>query len=358
MIDWITVYVSLDHFSKWDQANLRQSSDRLVRFCPRTGDVRYETSAWDSVRSDSHQIVVRVTGSELWVQGSPARVIGDGDTIFSSGPSKAEDVSGCIERMIAFAYSMLEIRGKKRPRLHDWKLTRVDVTRHLLLDSLAEVRQYLTILRNAEGGRLKVNNVAGDTVYWNSTSRYRKAKAYAKGPQLRNQMKKATYTGCRYTEGALYVADRLARLELTIFKREWERNLKLQHWSELTPDVIDHEWHKQFDQMIGQTIMNDEELRNRIANVELMKKGKPERISEGQAKAAYMTWWAIQSMGYEMTRSNLTDRTWYRHLKILKLAGLTVTDLGNRKIIPFRVKTVASGHMVNSWSDVHKLMAA
>lgn len=343
MIDWITAYVPYDVFDADDLEILRFQSDRILRYCPKTGDMRYETSAWDSVRSDSHQIVCRFTGSHLWVQGSPARVIGDGDTVFSSGASKAEDVSGCLERMLAFLYTQLTIKG--RPELRQWRVTRIDVTRHYFLDSLAEVRQLLGVLRNAEGGRLKVNNPDGDTVYWNKTSRYKKAKAYAKGPQLRRQMKRPDYTGCRYTDELLYLCDRLIRLEQTLFVREWEKNLEIKHWWDLTPEILSREWHKQFDQFIGQTIMNDEELKQRIEAV---------AETKGRAKAAYTCWYLIKSMGYEMARDNMTKTTWYRNLQILKAAGLKVTDLGNGKIIPFRVQKIVTGLQVNSWSDLRK----
>lgn len=343
MIDWLTAYVSIEAFTEEDREELRLQSDRIMRFCPRTGDMKYETFAWDSVRSDSHSVVCRVTGSYLWVQGSPARVIGDGDTVFSSGASKAEDVAGCLDRMLSFLYTHLPVKG--RPALDIWRVTRLDITRNFLLDSLAEVRQMLIYLRSAEGGRLRVNNPDGDTCYWNKNSRYKKAKAYAKGPHLRYLMKNREYKGLLYNDETLYLVDRLLRLEQTLFVREWEKNLNLKHWRELTPEILSREWHKQFDQFIGQTIMNDEELRGRIEAV---------AKTPGQAKAAFNCWWIIKSMGYEMARENHTKSTWYRNLATLKRAGLKVTDLGNGKVIPFRVQKVVSGQQINSWSELLK----
>jgi II/X family phage/plasmid replication protein len=354
MIDWITAYVPIESFVESEREILRLQTDRVVRFCPKTGDVRYETSAWDSVRSDSHQVVSRVTGSALWIQGSPARCIGDGDTVFSSGASKAEDIISCMERMTAFLFSTDEYRPVTRPDINQWVVTHVDVTRNLLLDSLAEVRQFLAFMRGAESGRLRVNNPDGDTVYWNKNSRYKKGKAYAKGPHLRYLLAKKTYSGRRYEEPELLLAERLARLELSLFRRQWEKNLNIKRWQDLTPDVLAQEWENYFGQFIGQTIMNDEELRRRIKNVYIKRKGEMVQVSPGQAKVAYTCWYLIKSMGWEMARESMSQTAWYRNLQILKLAGLKVTDLGNGKIIPFRVQKVISGYQVSSWAELRK----
>jgi II/X family phage/plasmid replication protein len=349
MIDWITAYIPAERFTDEDRETLRLLSDRVIRFCPSTGTVRYETAAWDSVRSDSHSVVCRYSGVHLWVQGSPARVIGDGDTVFSSGASKAEDLGGCLDRMLSFLYGALKLQSP--PALEHWEVTRIDITRNLALATLAEVRQFLSFLRNAEGGRLRVNQPDGDTVYWNKTSRYKKGKAYAKGPHLRYIQKKPDYKGRRYSDDELLMADKLIRLELTIFRRYWQKNLNIKTWRDLTPKVLDTEWHAYFDLFIGQTIMNDEELKQRIyAVVPRLQSGEV----SGQAKAAYNCWWLIKSMGWEMARDNQTKSTWYRNLSILKKAGLKVTDLGNGKVIPFRVQKVISGYRVSSWDELRK----
>jgi II/X family phage/plasmid replication protein len=359
MIDWLTARIDLDRFPEEDRLILLGLSDWVCRFSGETpppsnpdeapviqisaGDVRYLTKAWDSVRSDSHGVVCRVTPSSLWLQGSPARCIGDGDAVFSSGASAAEDVGGCLHRMVYFLLG--QVRVEHRPDLAAWDVTRVDITRNLMLDSLAEVRQSLAYLRNAEGGRYRVNQPDGDTVYWNKNSRYKKAKAYAKGPQLIFQQKKPEYHGRRYTELEVIQASKLIRLELTIFKRYWTKTLGLSGWQQLTPTVLQDEWREYFGQLLGHTIMNDEELRKRVEAV---------APTAGQAKAAYNCWYLIKSMGWEMARENHTKSTWYRNLGILKSAGLKVTDLGNGKIIPFRVQKLVLGREVSSWSDLRR----
>lgn len=344
MIDWVTAHCPLDEFLEEEQRRMVLMTDRIMRYNPMTGDMVYETAAWDSVRSDSHSIVVRVTHTELWFQGSPARCIGDGDAVFSSGPSAAEDLVGCVARMAAFVGCQLCL--SRVPIPGSWDVTRVDVTRNFLLDSRAEVRQMLIYLRNAEGGRLRVTNQAGDSVYWNATSRYIKGKAYAKGPQLVAMQKKRDYHGREYTAEEITLADRILRLELTLFCRQWKKNWQLEDWTKITPTRLDEAWQDYFGRFIGQTIMNDEELRQRIQSVS---------PTLGQAKAAYTAWYLIKSMGYEMARESMSQSTWYRNLRNLKLAGLKVTDLGNGKVIPFRVQKVVSGHQVASWAELRRV---
>lgn len=344
MIDWITISTPVESFPVEYWEILLSQNDRISRFNPQTGDVRYEIAAWDSIRSDSHVISACVSAAMgVRVQGSPARIIADGDNVFSSGASAAEDLTGCVERMISFYLGKLGIPF--RPPLAAWKVTRVDVTRNFKLDSLAEVRQGLTWLRNAEGGRYRVSQQAGDTVYWNHTSQYKKAKAYAKGPQLVRQSREKDYRGREYSQGEITLASHLLRLELTLFRRHWEKNLHVLDWREITPELLNVEWHKYFDSLIGQTVMNDEQLKNNIFAV---------AKTPGQGKAAYLMWFSIKSMGWELAKENQTTSTWYRNLGILKAAGLKVTDIGNGKIIPFRVQKLVTGLQVNSWAELRK----
>lgn len=343
MIDWVSMSVPLDAFPEEHWPTLLAQSDHILRFHPISGEVKYEIGAWDSIRSDSHSISARCTGSVVYVQGSPARIIADGDNVFSSGASAAEDLSGCVSRMASFYLGHVGV--PHHPPLCLWDVTRVDITRNLALDSLAEVRQSLAYLRNAEGGRYRVNQPDGDTVYWNKTSRYKKAKSYAKGPHLKYQMGRNGYEGRQYTPDEIHLASNLIRLELTIFKRYWKKNLNLAEWSSLTPEVLNTEWHNYFSNLMGHTIMNDEQLRQNIFSI---------APTEGQAKAAYNMWWMIKSQGWEMAKENQTKSTWYRNIKILRDAGLKVTDLGNGKIIPFKVQRLVIGREVRSWAELRK----
>lgn len=65
LLDWVTARVPLSCFSEAERLALRQLGDRIQRFNPVTGEVAWETSAWDSVRSDSPQITYRCGSDAL-----------------------------------------------------------------------------------------------------------------------------------------------------------------------------------------------------------------------------------------------------------------------------------------------------
>lgn len=334
LLDWITARVPMDMLSPEAREKARGLGDRVCCYCPKTGDVRYESSKWDSVRSDSHQVVSRAS-SDLWIQGSPARVVGDGDTVFGAGASRALDVVGALRRMVAFLAGQLECA---LPDADYWIVSRVDVTGNLLLGSLADVRTALSILRGVEGGRYRVSSTAGDTVYWSNQSKLRKGKAYAKGPHLRHLLQKQTYTGRRYEESELKFAERLLRLELTLGREWFARN----PWKEVTAQRLRVEWEEYFGRMIGGAEMvEDDDLKTRIIK---------SADSEGKGKAAYGCWLMIQNEGWERARESYSKTSWYRHIQILRAAGLRDADISAGRVVQLR-RRIIEAQLVTSWAS-------
>lgn len=335
MIDWLTLRCPLDCLLDGARLAVCTHGDRIQRICSKTGEIRFETSAWDSVRSDSHQIAVRVAG-DLWIQGSPARLIGDGDAVFSSGASANQDVVGCAQRMIAFVshYFSCEL-----PPHESWIVSRIDVTKNLKLGSLVEVRDALAIMRETSGGRYRASIPAGDTAYWSKGSTVRSAKAYAKGPHLKHLGKKKDYTGRVYTAEEVANANKILRLELTLRRKFFKENV----WHELSSEALDREWEKFFGQMIGDLkVKNDSELFEKVIEV---------APTPGQGKSAYALWTLIKNEGWERARSLTTERTWYRNLKILKAAGLGDADISCGRVVQLR-KKIITFREVHSWSEL------
>lgn len=335
LIDWVTARVPVERLSPEARAAVAQIGDRIQRWCPRTGVVRYETSAWDSIRSDSHQIACRA-GLDLWIQGSPARIIGDGCTVFGSGAAAALDLRGCVERMKDYVGGRL---GIELPAADEWIVSRVDVTCNLDVGSLPQVRAALRVLRDCEGGRYRVSQQAGDTVYWSHRSKMRAGKAYAKGPHLRYLIQRRSYTGRSYSEAELAAADRLLRLELKL-GREW---FARHEWRSLMREDLHRQWNDYFGRMIGTAeLTRDEDVRSRIMAA---------AESEGQGRAAYGCWALIRAEGWERAREMHSRATWYRHLRVLRRAGLGDADIAAGRVVPLR-RTVLEARMVTSWQDL------
>lgn len=336
LIDWVTARISLEHLSPEARIAALELGDRVCCYCPKTGLVRYECHRWESVRSDSHQISVRA-GTDLWIQGSPARIIGDGCAVFGSGASAALDLIGCVERMANFVAGQLGVTLP--PITAPWLVSRVDVTGNLALGSLAEVRSSLSVLRNVEGGRYRVSQQAGDTVYWSHLSKLRSGKAYAKGPHLRYLMKSPKYEGHRYSGDIINLADNLLRLELKLGREWFARN----PWKSATPAALTAEWNNYFLRMIGGVeVETDSDLQQRV--IEAAK-------TEGQGRAAYGCWMMIQNEGWERARDFFTKTTWYRNLKILRAAGLGDADISAGQIVPLR-RRVMEARLITNWSQL------
>lgn len=342
LIDWVTARVPLELLSDDARSVVMGWGDRIVRYCPTSGEVRYETAAWDSVRSDSHQLALKV-GCDLWVQGSPARCIGDGDTVFGSGPAAALDLVGCVRHMVAHVCGVL---GVALPPVAQWVVSRVDVTCNLALPALPQVRQALAILRGTEGGRYRVSSTSGDTVYHGGKSKLRKGKAYSKGPHLRYAMKQRGYAGRVYSDQELAAADRLLRLELTLGREWFARN----DWFAAGPDRLLSEWESYYGRMVGGVEVMTETVADRVRAVHL--NGK--RITEGRARAALCCWHLIQSHGWEQAKSLHSRPSWYRHVQVLHAAGLGDADISAGQVVSLRRVELHAARVV-TWLELHQL---
>ena len=336
LLDWVTVRAPYESLNQEALAIVLAYGDRVQRINAETGALVWESAAWDSIRSDSHAISVKAGGSELWIQGSPARIIAEGDAVFGSGASQALDIAACVDRMAAFVGQQL---GCTLPDHTDFKVSRVDVTENLLLDGLPSVRVALSTLRECEGGRYRVSQQAGDTVYWSHRSKMRSGKAYAKGPHLTYMTKKPSYEGYPYTAEQIEAANGLLRLELKLGREWFARN----PWKTVTPAMIRDEWADYFGRMIGSAeVKTETDIRTRV-----MAAAK----TEGQGRAALGLWALIKSEGWEGARELQSRPTWYRNLKTLRAAGLGDADLSTGQVVQLRRKVIEC-QAVTSWAEL------
>ena len=301
--------------------------DRIVRISPE-GEIRWETVARANIRSDSQQVTIRCT-DVLVIQGSPARVKGP-DNVFGSLDIRANWLA-----MIQFVEDAL---GVLLPRFHtNWRVTRVDVTGNYDLGSPSNVKQALNYLRHHEGGRYQVRTNA-ETVYWSKQSSLRAGKAYAKGAQMRQLVRK----GELYLEAAdLALLDRLLRLELRLGGQFWRERAE-RPWYEWSEQDFAEAHRGYFSQFVG-----DVEL---AQSDDVLERLKAVVKTEGQALAAFRTWALIRELGVEITRSMLPQSTWYRHKRQLNQVGLSWADFQMRSVVPFRRRMIKLDESVNSWA--------
>ena len=306
----------------------RRECPHLVNYTPATGEIHWEQTCRASVRSDSHQVSVQVAG-EIEVCGSPARSAGLPHNVFGT-----DDLREAARSHLVAAQALLPFG---LPSLDHWRITRLDVTFNYDLGSAAGVRQALAYLRQMDGGRYKVSSKS-ESIYWSSGSPLRSANAYHKGPHLRFQVGRGQAVA---TDTEISLADRLLRLELKLGSMWWRR------YRQFSFNQFDACIHDEFINYFGRL----------IGPVEVMEMSDLERIkqvveTEGQALAVHRSWCVIRAVGHQSARESMPKRTWYRHVKILRLAGFSSVDISLGQVVPFRRRALVFERPVNAWSDM------
>jgi II/X family phage/plasmid replication protein len=314
---------------------LRCRSGRVLRISAQ-GEIEWETVARENIRSDSHQVTVSMAG-ELTVCGSPARVT-DRLNVFGSG-----DIRACARSMLDFVASQVSV---PLPPLELWRCTRVDVTHNFDLLSAANVRAALMSLRHAEGGRYQLRTTS-ESVYWSVQSKYRSGKAYHKGPHLIYQRRKGTADP---SDDEIELAQRLLRLELSLRCQFW-RESAWKAWFEFSESDLDALHAEYFGKLVGNvevTEMSDVQQKCIDAAV-LM------GMTEGRGKAAHAHWCLIQSEGFERARDLVPKASHYRHLKILRSAGLSWSDFQAGRVVQLRRMPLVLAQPVRSWDELRRV---
>ena len=330
LIDWMTLSTDASLLDPQTVTKIAGGQDKIMRISS-DGEVKWVIPCRANIRSDSHQITVRI-GSHLDIQGSPARTKGTQDNIFG----EANPVNAFLN-MVRFLSNTLEVSLPCNPTC--WRLTRMDVTGNFDLGSLANVRQALNYLRHVEGGRYQVKTEA-ETVYWAKSSRLRAGKAYAKGPHMRYLAEKGH---ADLTPDQLSLVDRLLRLELRLGGQFW-RERAAQRWYQWSSEQLYEQFTAYFGQFIGKVeVVEVDKLLD-----ELMKVAP----TPGMAKAAYRTWSLIRSDGLEKARELTGKSAWYRHKRLLQQCGVSWADFHHRALVPFRRKTIVLSDPVRSWEDL------
>lgn len=308
----------------------------IMRIAP-DGEVSWRKFERESVRSDSHQVTVEMTG-DLIIYGSPARVgLKTIDNVFGSG-----DPLECAQRMIDF---VCMVKGIGLPAAKSFSCTRMDITHNYDLGSLDNVMSALEELRHVKGGRYQVKTSA-ETVYWSPKSAYRSGKAYSKGNHMRFLAEKGR---AHITQEQHAKCDQLIRLELKLARHYFRKILK-KPWYELTERDLDIEHDNYFSQFVGDVEVSE------MTDFETLLKNKAVELGykEGQGKQAALSWCCIRSDGHEYWKERCAKSTYYRHLKILFAAGLSWADFAARNVIPIRKRRIVIDKPVTSWAEIKK----
>lgn len=338
MIDWLTLRLPLmrpdgelilpiEVIEK-----LRGLHSRIQKINP-DGTLEWETCAWESVKSDSHQLAVKVTDC-FHIQGSPARAMYE-NNVFGS-----DDILECFKAMVKHVSKALDVFLPVNPAL--WVCSRIDVTYNYDLGSQDLVKQALLTLKQSEGGHYQTAT-SHETIYWNKGSQLRSGKAYGKGAQLAKLVKKFSAIA---TPEQVEACDRLLRLELMLRSKFLRERCDLP-WHKLTPELLEQMHTDYFRPLIGNLRVKD---MNEKSLYDLVLKGAP---TKRQGASAWRTYQAIKQSGFRACQETMSHNTFYRHKRILLAAGLSLAQMQGSTVVPLvRHKSIALGNPVTSWSQL------
>lgn len=334
MIDWLTLKLPFCHLSPQQVDHLKNGSSRMQRISYTTGEIEWETYAWDTVKSDTHQVCARVGDEYFHIQGSPARV-GLPNNAFG-----ALDIHYCAQKMIRFVRDTLGIFFL--PSVRSWECSRIDITRNYLMQSEAEARQALAYLKQSPESRQK-HSFEENGFYIGKRSTFNKGKIYLKGQDARRNQRRGT---ADYTDDQLDKADRLLRAELTlarhaIYRLESEQGLR---WYELSPAYLLERHAAYFEEYFSEIEVTD--MGTIFENLQQV------APTDGQARSAYDCYVRIRMTGYEQAKETFTKPSWYRHIKHLKAAGLKRADLQMINVIPLQKRAIQVAEPVRHWDDI------
>lgn len=342
LIDWLTLRHSIDDFSSFLVDKIRANMGKIVNISS-DGQIVWESNKpdWEAIRSDSQGLFWSVTGDGdgrlyLSLGASPASLNNEGINVFGDLSLESAAIT-----LLQYAEKAL---GCILPQWRLWQCRRMDITANYDMGSSIQVKQALRLLLGTDAPRRRTNSdkKGGDSVYWNPASDLRAAKAYDKGAHLRHQMKKGNIV-C--TSEQIQLADRLIRLELKLGAR-WFRRLETD-WRELTAEQLIAEHNQFFSSLIGGGDVEVSDMGILLQELEKV-------TTKGRALAAHRTWSLIKTVGYTQTKESMNPETFRKHLKFLRLAGLSSADLCAGVVIPFRKKTLVLNQPVLSWDELRR----
>lgn len=340
MIDWLTLRLDASFLPPNVQQILKKNTARILKI-DKDGALEWESSARESISSDSHQIVIQF-GSTLQIMGSPARV-NTGNNVFGS-----LDIQKCAFDMIYFVQKHFCVIFPVE--LKQWSCTRIDITTNYDLGSLVSVLEAIDALKVVKVGRQKVSPYDSGVV-WGKGSNLHNGKAYAKGPDLvRNVKRKKAFC----SEVELEKSDRLLRLEYSARRHLIQRikNDSGLSWYQYTSLYLIGLHTHYFEQFISDIEVIDMEnvSKTLLSNVG---EGEYNIPTVRQASAAYDCYLRCKNLGRHNAKNTYSSsRTWFRHLKNLKISGIKAIDLQSSNVIPLKKRQIILENPVSCWDDI------
>lgn len=338
MIDWLTCRLDGALLAQNVRDEIRTNSSRILKI-DASGKLEWEAAGREVIKSDSHQVVVRF-GTHLEIMGSPARV-NSGNNVFGK-----LDIVECWQDMVRFVqrhYGIVFPLKKEQ-----WKITRIDVTQNYDMGSLENVYQAIEALKVTKAGRQEASPYSHGVI-WGKGSKYYNGKSYAKGADLRRNVKRKK-AFC--TEEELDLADRILRLEYSIRRQRMDELADMgAKWWNFSPEFLVGEHAKYFDKFLSTLEVTEvDDIFEKIMSS--VGEGPDKIKTRAQAQQAYDCYLRCKQFGRHKAQAMYTNRTWYRHLKNLRLAGIKQIDLQLNNVVTLKARRLVLDQPVSCWADL------
>ncbi|HTF85337.1 MAG TPA: phage/plasmid replication protein, II/X family [Cellvibrio sp.] len=344
MIDWLTCRLDGALLAENVREEIKSNTSRILKI-DASGNLEWEAAGREVIKSDSHQVVVRF-GTHLEIMGSPARV-SSGHNVFGK-----LDIVECWRDMIIFVQRHYGIIFPLKK--DEWKITRIDVTQNYDMGSLENVYQAIEALKVSKAGRQEASPYAHGVI-WGKGSKYYNGKGYAKGTDLRRNVKRGK-AFC--TEEQLVLADRILRLEYSIRRQRMDEIAGMGvKWWMLKPEWLVAEHAKYFDKFLSTLeVAEVDAIFEKIMSC--VGEGPDKIKSHSQAQQAYDCYLRCKTVGRHKAMATYKRSTWYHHLKNLRLAGIKQIDLQLNNVVTLKARRLVLDQPVSCWADIKTAIGA
>lgn len=368
-IDWLTLVLTVPVEYHSILTKIIAGLPQVMKWIPNSGKIEWSISTFQShnfsddddpdfLPSDYYKIAVKFQPDSIIFSGSPARFLNEGNNVF--GPHSLNVAVDLFHAAIVRFFQHYPVPIPLPPITDSaWSCRRIDMTSNFLLPSLVDCSTVIDLLANrravqgavAEFDGLSLPDASvskswgGKTVYWGRRSKNTKTKVYAKGPHLRHQLARDE---ARCQGGDEILVDRLLRFEVTFgskFFYNWRHDHDPgTHFLSVYPALVAF-FNSRRDLILG----NNFDIRDRkMEELDLLISVCP---SLAIANSVYRTLLFSRSHGIELLKQTMSKRSFYRHVALLKKAGLHLEDAPN--LIRF-VRTIEM-QPVGSWEELRKL---
>ncbi len=277
-----------------------------------TGEQLYKFTSTTLEGSYDHRISLKINDNKLIIEGSVHK-----NLLGQNAIGMVEDFSVCASWFVRVVSEFLDV---VLPSWGDWIPRRIDFAKCFDLESSSNIKKYLRGLTTLSFPRRKILKYGDTGVYVSGSTTT--LKLYDKGEEFRKHDLKR-FKKFYDENGILFflqVVDRLLRVEVEIKYRKikgyYGNNVKCKDIEVTFLRLV-------YQDEVKKLIKEDNHTMKLARTTNSVKDRLDKFYSKRLASILFGTWYMLSTLGETQTKEILELRTYYRHLKQLKDAGIS-----------------------------------